>query len=318
MKTLLKRIGIGVPVFLALGAATIAVTVVVRENRTFDAPYPDIHASSDPAIIARGRYLVNGPAYCSACHGQIDPATGAPVLEIEPWLVGGLAFHLPIGTIYARNLTPDEATGIGRYTDPEVARVLRSGVSPSGRVTLPFMPFADLSDEDLTAIVSYLRSRPPIEHAVPANDINLIGRMAKAFFLEPRGPTRPIRAQVPRGPTAEYGEYLANAVANCGGCHTKSNRRTGAAEGVSFAGGSTVESRTSPGTKFVTPNLTPDPETGRTSAWTEDQFVARFKNAAPTASPMPWDQFKNLSEDDLRALYRYLRSLPPAKPGKAP
>jgi hypothetical protein len=67
----------------------------------------------------------------------------------------------------------------------------------------------------------------------------------------------------------------------------------------------------------VTPNLTPDPTTGHIYAWTEDQCVARFKNTVPTASPMPWGTFRNRTEDDLRALYRYLRSLPPARTGQA-
>jgi mono/diheme cytochrome c family protein len=295
MRKFLRRLGSGVAVVLVLAV----VTVALRQNRTFDAPYPDIHASADPAVIERGRYLVTGPAFCTACHGEID-------------LAGGPAFRLPIGTIYAPNITPDKATGIGEYSDPEIARVLRYGVRPSGRVTMPFMPFTDICDDDLTAIVSYLRSRPPIGHPVPASDYNVLGRAAKAFVLEPRGPTKPIRARVARGPTVEYGEYLASAVANCGGCHTKTSKRTGAPEGVAFAGGSTLESRTSPGTKFVTPNLTPDPTSGRIYAWSEDVFVARFKNAVPTASPMPWNELKNLSEDDLRAVYRYLFSLPPA------
>lgn len=316
MKKFLKRLAIGVAVFLVLGTAAVAIAVVVRENRTFDAPYPEIHASTDAAVIARGRYLVTGPAYCTACHGQLDPATKSPVLEPEPHLAGGLAFHLPIGTFYARNITPDERTGIGKYTDPEIARMLRHGVHPSGRAMMPFMPFADLSDDDLTAIVSYLRSRPPIDHSVPTSDYNLRGRVAKAFVIEPRGPTKPIRAHVTPAPTVEYGEYLASSVANCGGCHTKRNLRSGAAVGVSFAGGSTVESRTSPGTKFVTPNLTPDPKTGHIYAWSEEVFIARFKNAVPIASPMPWANFKNFSDDDLRALYRYFRSLPPAKHGQ--
>lgn len=215
--------------------------VVLRANRTFDAPYPDIHASTDPAVIARGRYLVTGAAFCTSCHGQLDPATSAPVLEVEPHLTGGIAFHLPIGTIYAPNITPDKTTGIGRYTDPEIARVLRYGVHPSGSSTLPFMPFTDLSDDDLTAIVSYLRGRPAIEHAVRAAELNLIGRVANALVIEPRGPMKPIRAHVPSGPTAEYGEYLASSVANCRGCHTRSDRRTGEVEGVSFAGGSALE-----------------------------------------------------------------------------
>src|SRR5262249_1361184 len=136
MKKFLKRLAIGVAVFLLLGTATVAVAVVVRENRTFAAPYPDIHASTDPAVIARGRYLVTGPAYC--------------------------------------------------------------------------------------------------------------GRAAKALLIKPRGPTKPIRAHVMPGPTVEYGEYLANSVASCGGCPPKSNPRPRAAEGGPFAGGAAGRARTPP------------------------------------------------------------------------
>jgi mono/diheme cytochrome c family protein len=126
----------------------------------------------------------------------------------------------------------------------------------------------------------------------------------------------PVRGHVERGPTAEYGKYLANTVANCVGCHTRRNLRTGAQEGVAFAGGMSVPSHDEPGTMFVTPNLTPDPVTGHITAWSEDVFVARFRNAVPTASPMPWGAFRNLTDDDLRAVYRYLRALPPARTGQ--
>jgi hypothetical protein len=73
-----------------------------------------------------------------------------------------------------------------------------------------------------------------------------------------------------------------------------------------------------PGTprKFVTPNLTPDPKTGHIYAWSEDAFVARFKAGVATGSPMPWQTFSRMTDDDLRALYRYLRSLPPARMGQ--
>jgi mono/diheme cytochrome c family protein len=310
MKKLLKRLAIGVAVFLVLGTAAVAIAVVVREDRTFDAPYPEIHATTDAAVIERGRYLVTGPAHCTACHGAVGDHS------VEPHLVGGLEFELPVGSVYARNITPDVHTGIGRYTDPELARVLRYGVHPSGRAMLPFMPFNDMTDEDLTAVISYLRSRPAVDHLVPPNSFNFLGRAAKAFLLEPVGPTKPIRASVAPGPTIERGEYIANTIANCNGCHTKRSLRTGAAEGVTFAGGMTVESHSAPGTTFVTPNLTPDPKTGHIYAWSEDVFVARFKNGVPTASPMPWGNFKQISDDDLRALYRYLRSLPPARLGQ--
>ncbi|KAB2899591.1 MAG: c-type cytochrome [Kofleriaceae bacterium] len=310
MKKILKRLAIGVAVFLVLGTSAVAIAVVARENRTFDAPYPELRASKDPAVIERGRYLVTGPAHCTECHGAVGDHAA------ERHLVGGLAFEVPIGTVYARNITPDVATGIGRYTDPEIARVLRYGVHPSGRAVLPFMPFTDMTDEDLTAVISYLRSRPAIDHHVPSNDFNLLGRAAKAFLLEPTGPKHPVRARVTPGPTAEYGEYLATTVANCNGCHTRRSLRTGAPEGVAFAGGMTVESHEATPKKFITPNLTPDPETGHIYAWSEDAFVARFKAGVATGSPMPWQAFARMTDDDLRALYRYLRSLPPARLGQ--
>jgi mono/diheme cytochrome c family protein len=313
MKRMLKRIAIGIAVFLVLGISGLAIAIVTRENRTFDAPYPEIHASADPAVIERGRYLVTGPAHCVECHA----APGTPSSG-EPHLSGGFTFHLPVGTIYSRNITPDPTTGIGRYTDGEIARVLRYGVRPDGRAMLPFMPFADLSDDDLTAVVSYLRSRPPIEHVVPPSDFNVLGRAAKAFFVEPVGPTATPPAHSPEGATIERGKYLANTVANCNGCHTRRSLRTGRPIGVTFAGGMELESHTMPGIKLITPNLTPDPATGHITAWTEDQFVARFRTGVSSqqGSPMPWSTFSRMTDDDLRALYRYLHSLPPAKTGQ--
>ena len=196
--------------------------------------------------------------------------------------------HLDVAL--TNTLVADKQGDFAANLDLEMVRTvidLRYGVHPSGRAVLPFMNFTDLSDEDLTAIVSYLRSRPPIDHTVPANDYNLKGRVAKAFVINPRGPTKPIRARVTVGATVEYGEYVANAVANCGGCHTKRKMRTGEVEGASYAGGATLASRTSAGTTFVPPNLTPDPATGRIYAWSEDMFVARFKNAVLSSGSGP-------------------------------
>lgn len=312
MKRLIKRIAIGTVVTLILGTTALAVAVVLRENRTFDRPYPEIAASTDPAVIARGKYLVTGPAHCVTCH-----ATPGTPHSAEPHLTGGFAFTLPIGTVYSRNITPDPTTGIGRYSDREIARVLRYGVKPDGRAMMPFMPFANLADDDLVAVISYLRSRPPVEHAVPESDYNVLGRAAKAFLLEPTGPIGTPPAHAPTGPSIERGRYLATTVANCNGCHTRRSLKSGEQLGVTFAGGMELESHYEPGTKFVTPNLTPDEKTGHITKWTEDQFVARFKAGVASASPMPWDAFSTMSDDDLRSLYRFLRSLPPARKGQS-
>src|SRR5688572_11899891 len=87
-----------------------AVTTSVRATRTIDAPFPNIHASKDPAVIGRGRYLVEGPAHCGECHGKSDPP--AVSLMGRP-LVGGQEFKLPVGTFRVPNITSDKETGIG-------------------------------------------------------------------------------------------------------------------------------------------------------------------------------------------------------------
>ncbi len=115
-------------------------------------------------------------------------------------------------------------------------------------------------------------------------------------------------------PTAEYGKYLANDVANCAGCHTQRDLMTGAFVGPRLAGGMEMESDTHPGVFFKTPNLTPHAKTGRLTGWTEEVFVARFHGGvAIEGTIMPWRSFGRINDTDLRALYRYLTSLEPVE-----
>jgi mono/diheme cytochrome c family protein len=284
--------------------------VIVRPFRHFDAPLPPLGASDDRALIERGRYLVNGPAHCVACHGD-----GSPTASDHP-LSGGFAFDLPLGRIRAPNLTPDVTTGIGSMTDGEIARALRYGVGRDGRALVALMSFGDLGDDDLRAIVSYLRTQPAVHHEIPPNEWTLLGRMVRAFVMKPSVvAAHPRRAPPPSRATAAYGEYLATAVANCSGCHTERDLRTGRVLGPAFAGGMTFPSLTAPDEQhFVSANLTPDPATGRITSWSEDGFIARFR-AGPrfAGSPMPWRAFGAMNDDDLRAIFRYLRSLPPVR-----
>jgi mono/diheme cytochrome c family protein len=299
MKRILLRFALVVLPILASGATALAVAVAAREDRTFDRPYPEIQASRDPAVVERGRYLATGPAHCVDCHGED--------------LSGGIAWNLPVGTFRAPNITPDRETGAGRYRDEELARALREGVHPSGRAMLPFMPFANLTDADLTAVLSYIRSVPAVRKEVQDEDLTWLGRFFRAFLLEPTGPRGEVPPALPPEPTVAYGEYLVNDVANCVGCHTQRDLRSGEYIGPKLAGGMTVETHGDTPLSFITPNLTPDPETGRITAWSEDVFVARFKNAPPSPSAMPWETFRRMTDEDLRALYRYLRTLPPVR-----
>jgi mono/diheme cytochrome c family protein len=120
---------------------------------------------------------------------------------------------------------------------------------------IDFMPFHDVSDEDLTAIISYLRSQPPVKNTVPDHEYTLMGKIIKAFLIKPVGPSETIVRRVKRDSTAAYGKYLALNVANCNGCHTQRDM-TGSYIGEPFAGGNPFEE---PGKQTLTPpNLTPD------------------------------------------------------------
>jgi mono/diheme cytochrome c family protein len=310
-KTRLKKVAGWTGGLVAVAVAGLAVAVAARQDRKFEAPEVATHASKDPAVIARGRYLAFGPAHCVECHGATDRRDELAAGKEIP-LSGGLEMKLPVGVFRPANITPDVETGIGRYTDGQLARMLRHGVRPDGRAVLPFMPFADMAEDDLDAILSFLRTQPPVRHAVTTAEPNVLGRVVKAFVLEPKGPTMPLRKSVPPAETAEYGRYLTHSVANCVGCHTKVDMRTGEKIGPLFGGGTKIEG-------FVTPNLTPDPRWGWIASWPEEVFVARLHMGRQRAgSPMPWDSFRKMSDSDLRAIYRYLRTLPPSPTGPDP
>jgi hypothetical protein len=103
------------------------------------------------------------------------------------------------------------------------------------------------------------------------------------------------------------------------GCHTKVDLRTGAFAGPKFAGGAEMESLSDPEQRFITPNLTPDPRWGWLEGWTEDAFVQRIHSGRVHAgSPMPWQAFQHMSDDDLRAIFRYLQTVPAAPGGPDP
>lgn len=308
-KKILKWTGI-VTATLVVG---VALAVVIMERRTYDPGLPAIAASRDPAVIAHGRYIVYGAGHCTACHG--DPARKADFQAgKDAPLSGGHEFRLPIGTVRSPNITPDVETGIGAMSDGQLARSLRHGVRRDGQKLAPFMPFAHLSDQDLTAVISYLRAQPPVKKAVVTRELNVLGHVVAAFVLKPVGPTQPVPVTSPVGATVERGRYLVHSVAGCADCHTKRDLRTGKFVGAPLSGGTEFLERTPVEQTFVSPNLTPHAGTGRITTWNEDIFVARLQTGrGPDGSPMPWSSYGRLNEEDMRAIYRYLRSLPPVQ-----
>ena len=315
MRRILSWIGL----IVTLVIAGFAVYVATRQNLKFDAPYPAVAASADSTVIARGHYVVRVLASCQACHG--DPAQAeANAAGRDVPLSGGFTWHIPPGQFHAPNITPDAETGIGGFNDGAVARALRHGVGRDGRALLPFMEMQGLSDEDLAAVISYLRAEPPVRNAVPRHKYTLLGTVVKATVLaNPIGPTGTPPALSPRGTTEENGRYLAESVANCWACHTQRDMRTGQLTGPRFGGTIATPDEHNPKRAWSAPNLTSDAKTGRLGTLTEDAFVARFRmGRLIPGSPMPWPAYGNMTDDDLRAIYRYLKSLPPVERDTGP
>jgi mono/diheme cytochrome c family protein len=315
LKKALRIVGIVLLVVMAGGA----VFVATRQHLTFDAPYPKVAASSDSAIVERGHYIVRNAAPCAGCHG--DPAQRAAYADgAETPLIGGFVFDIPPGKFYPRNLTPDAETGLGNVSDSAIARALRFGVGHDGRALLPFMEMQGLADDDLEAVVSYLRTQPPVHNAVPPHYVNMLGMVVKATALShPVGPSSPPPAHAPRGTSVETGKYLVESVALCWSCHTERSQMSGALTGPRFGGTKGFTETDDPTHSWSPPNITSDAETGRLGKMSEDQFVARFRQGRVLpGSPMPWQAFARLNEEDLRAIYRYLMTIPPVKRDNGP
>lgn len=142
----------------------------------------------------------------------------------------------------------------------------------------------------------------------------MLGRVINAFMLKPVGPEGEVIKTVVPSEDVAYGEYLANSIANCRGCHTNRDLMTGAYVGEFYAGGFEMEVPGKPGVFCVSRNLTPDAKTGHLNNWTEDQFLKRFRaGKLIPESPMPWGPFQHFSESDLKAIFKYLKTLKPVE-----
>jgi mono/diheme cytochrome c family protein len=316
-------IGVGVvtalPVVAIIGYAGYASATADARLTFADTPYPDVTASTDPAIIERGRYLVHGPAHCTSCHTTEEREH--PEKTLTTPLHGGLAFHLgPIGDCYSANLTSDKETGLARWSDKAIARTIKTGVLHDDRLSIMMrLSASELSDDDVLAIVSYLRTLPPEKHEVPVGAWKLLGKMMLPMMtLGPRQVT-PKHVDASDEPSLERGEYLSEHVALCIGCHSEYDEATFQLSGPKFGGGMVEGSHGSDDDKeYAPPNLTSDP-TGRTGQWTEDRFVARFaEGRLYPSSIMPWEAFGTMSDADLRSIYRYIHSMPPVSHDTGP
>jgi mono/diheme cytochrome c family protein len=286
-------------------------------------PAPDVTVKSTPELVARGEYLARHVTACVDCHSprvrdrySMPPRKGFEFAGGDCW---GEELGVP-GKACMPNITSDKDHGLGQWTDGEIMRAIREGITRDGRAMVPMMPYPSyrsMADEDLHAIVAYLRTLKPVPQPAPRSEFGFFVRRAINTFPEPlEGPvTAPARTR-----SVEYGGYLVK-LAGCSDCHTQ--RGTfGPKEDLAFAGG--LEFDLSGVMHVRSANITPDPETG-IGSMTREQFISRFKSfedaEAVTANPlpparqtiMPWLLYGGMTEEDLGAMYDYLRTVKPIK-----
>jgi mono/diheme cytochrome c family protein len=210
--------------------------------------------------------------------------------------------------IVGPNITPDPETGLGKWSDDAIARAIREGIADDGRTLVPAMPyehFREMSDEDLASVVVYIRSLPPVRSQLPPAKIPFL--LARLFQAVPQ----PVTEGVPEpdlSTPARHGAYLAK-LGDCADCHTPRNSRFQLIAGMGMAGGNPMGW----GEVVATANLTPD--ASGIVYYDEAQFVDTIRTgyvgARKLNSIMPWWSFRNMTDGDLKAVFAYLRTLPP-------
>lgn len=296
MRRLLKWIGIvlGVLVLaLVVAAGVLYATATSRLDRVYDIQAESIPIPTDDASLSRGAYLTH--VLCVECH-RSD-------------LAGDKMFEVPgMVTVYSANLTSG-AGGIVDLSDADLIRAMRHGLDQDGTPLL-IMPAEILihwSEEDLGSVIAYLRTLPPVDHEVPTPEIAAPGRVlfqlgmfGSAFPAEYIDHDLPFPAMPEIGANEAYGEYLVSALA-CTLCH-----------GDNLAGG-IVPPNAPPGMIPPSANLTPG---GELANWSEDDFMKVLRTGTTPDGEeieqehMPWQIYARLTDDDLKALWLYIQSVP--------
>jgi mono/diheme cytochrome c family protein len=319
MKKVLKIVGGALLVVLAVlvGALT---WLAVRKPASRPPSAEKIELT--PERVARGRYVVEHVSDCMGCHSDYVSKFGIPVRPGTEGQ-GGYIFDKNIGfpgIVAAQNITPDRETGLGKWSDGEVLRAIREGVDRNGDALFPMMPyehFSKMSDDDAKAVVAYLRTIKPIKHSVPGKKLDFPVNLIAKFIPKPLA--GPVSAPDPKDRVA-YGKYLTT-IGGCYECHSPHDDKGAMVQAKAFTGGWEMKG---PWGRVITANLTPHTGTYMGHA-SKKEFIGRFKSfsgftaenapAAPAGrnTVMPWLAFSKMTDDDLGAIYDYLRTLQPVE-----
>ena len=264
-------------------------------------------AGQHATLLERGTYLMDSIVACANCHIQRDK--GKPLFDRG--LSGGMVFDEEPFKAYASNITPDRETGIGKWSDAQLIKAIREGIRPDGSVIGPPMPimfYRGMSDDDVKAIVAYLRAQPAVKNAVPKSEY-------KTKLPPNYGPaiSKKVLAPSPKD-TLKYGAYLAGPLGHCTDCHNPwvkgvpDMKRMGAG-GNPFKG---------PWGVSVSRNLTP--HVSGLKGWSDAEIARAIRegvrrDGSQLKPPMAYGWYKNINESDMKALIAYLRSLKPLPHG---
>ena len=266
-----------------------------------------------PDRLARGKYLVEAVTGCMDCHSPHNwarhDAASLPGMEGAGQEMSSILQGLP-GRIVASNLTPDPETGAGKWSDDALARGIREGIGHDGRALFPMMPyehFRRLPDEDVASIVVYLRSLHPVRNSLPPTQVAFPVKYLIQSVPQPL--TSPVPEAEPADPVTR-GAFLVNAAA-CADCHTP-EKMGQPLPGMAFGGGRLLEGAWG---RVASANITQDPS--GIPYYNEEMFVAAMRTGYVGARRlnqiMPWATFRKMSDQDLKAIYAYLKTLPPVK-----
>jgi mono/diheme cytochrome c family protein len=264
--------------------------------------------SADESLLERGEYLVTGIVGCGNCHSSRTP-DGEFIDGME--FAGNFVIEEPIFRAYAPNITPNIRTGIGSWTDAEIIRAIREGIRPDGRVLGPPMSFIfyrKISDNDIRAIVAYLRSVPAVENEVP--------RSTYKIELPPNwGPPLGVVHEVPRDDIVAYGEYLVGPLGHCTDCHTPLVKGRHDFTRIG-AGGNLYHSPLGFTFTALAANITQHPQLGL-GEWSDHEIRRAIttgisRNGRQLLPFMGFSFYANISDEDLDAMVAYLRTIPPS------
>jgi mono/diheme cytochrome c family protein len=316
LKTWKKALGVTVLVFGALLVSGISATVGWRPvigprarpltNRSFDAT---------PARLERGRYLAESVTGCMYCHSDLETSVEGAGITFKRGREGsgralkseGLSFlHTP-------NLTSHKSSGAGNWSDDGLGRAIREGIGNDGRALFPMMPYMNfrrMSDEDLASVVVYLRTLAPIETAHPKPQIPFpLNRLINS------GP-QPLDAPVPEpdlSTPVKRGEYMIT-LAGCGDCHTPMNDRGEFMEHLKFAGGEVLKME---GIRPAAAAANLTPSSSGIPYYTEELFLETIRTGRvrerPLSDMMPWAYYRTMTDEDLKAIFAYLKTVKPVE-----